>query len=244
MSMEAASTAIRLSRFEQLKFGREVIRHEGEALTALAGRLHEEFCDAIELLGACQGSVIVTGMGKAGLIGQKVTATLASTGTQSHFLHPAEAIHGDLGRIHRNDVVLALSFSGETEEIVRLLPSLAAMQTSLIAVTGKPDSALGQSADVILDLGPLREAGEHGLAPSTSTTAMMALGDALALVLSRMRHFGPSDFARVHPGGSLGRELAKVEDVMRPLAECRVANDSNSIRDRFGTASRARKGVG
>jgi arabinose-5-phosphate isomerase len=238
MSLEAASTSIRLSRFEQLRFGREVIRHEGEALTALAGRLHEEFCDAIEFLFACQGSVIVTGMGKAGLIGQKITATLASTGTQAHFLHPAEAIHGDLGRIHGNDLVLALSFSGETEEIVRLLPSLAAMHTPLIALTGKPDSSLAQSADVILDLGPLREACQHGLAPSTSTTAMLAVGDALALVLSRMRHFSPADFARFHPGGSLGRELANVEDVMRPLAECRVASESNSIRDVFVTASR------
>ena len=238
MSMEAASKSIRLSRFEQLRFGREVIRHEGEALIGLAGQLHDEFCDAIELLFACQGSVIVTGMGKAGLIGQKVSATLASTGTKSHFLHPAEAIHGDLGRIHGNDVVLALSFSGETGEIIRLLPSLSAMQTQLVAVTGKPESSLAQSADVILDLGPLREACQHGLAPSTSTTAMIAVGDALALVLSRMRQFSPSDFSRLHPGGSLGRKLAKVEDVMRPLSECRVANDSNSIRDVFVTASR------
>ena len=244
MSMEAASTPIPLSRFEQLRFGREVLRREGEALTLLAGRLHDEFCDAIELLFACQGSVIVTGMGKAGLIGQKITATLASTGTNSHFLHPAEAIHGDLGRIHRDDLVLALSFSGETEEIVRLLPSLAEMQTQLIAMTGKADSSLAQSADVVLDLGPLREACPHGLAPSTSTTAMMALGDALALVLSRMRRFGPEDFARFHPGGSLGRKLVKVEDVMRPLAECRVASESHSIRDVFVMASRPGRRTG
>ena len=244
MSMEAASNSIRLSRFEQLRFGREVIRPEGDALNALAGRLHDEFCDAIELLFACKGSVIVTGMGKAGLIGQKVTATLASTGTNAHFLHPADAIHGDLGRIHRNDLVLALSFSGETEEIVRLLPSLTDMQTQLIAMTGKPHSSLAQSADVILDLGPLREACQHGLAPSTSTTAMMALGDAMALVLSRMRQFSPSDFARFHPGGSLGRKLAMVEDVMRPLSECRVASESKSIRDVFVSAHRPGRRTG
>lgn len=244
MSMEAASTSIRLSRFEQLRFGREVIRHEGEALVTLASGLHDEFCDAIESLFACRGSVIVTGMGKAGLIGQKITATLASTGTNAHFLHPAEAIHGDLGRIHRDDLVLALSFSGETEEIVRLLPSLADMQTQIIAITGNSDSSLAQSAEVVLDLGPLREACPHGLAPSTSTAAMMALGDALALVLSRMRQFGPEDFARFHPGGSLGRKLAKVEDVMRPLAECRVASESHSIRDVFVMASRPGRRTG
>jgi arabinose-5-phosphate isomerase len=244
MSMEAASTSIRLSRFEQLRFGREVIRHEGEALVTLASGLHDEFCDAIESLFACRGSVIVTGMGKAGLIGQKITATLASTGTNAHFLHPAEAIHGDLGRIHRDDLVLALSFSGETEEIVRLLPSLADMQTQIIAITGNSDSSLAQSAEVVLDLGPMREACPHGLAPSTSTAAMMALGDALALVLSRMRQFGPEDFARFHPGGSLGRKLAKVEDVMRPLAECRVASESHSIREVFVMASRPGRRTG
>ncbi len=244
MSMEAASTSVRLSRFEQLRFGRDVIRQEGAALTALAGRLHEEFCDAIELLFACQGSVIVTGMGKAGLIGQKITATLASTGTNAHFLHPAEAIHGDLGRIHRDDLVLALSFSGETEEIVRLLPSLADMQTQVLAMTGTADSSLAQSANVVLDLGPLQEACQHGLAPSTSTTAMLAMGDALALVLSQMREFTPEDFARFHPGGSLGRKLAKVEDVMRPLVECRVSNQSHSIREVFVMASRPGRRTG
>lgn len=244
MSMEPASTSIRLSRFEQLRFGREVIRQEGEALTALADRLHDEFCDAIDLLFACAGNVIVTGMGKAGLIGQKITATLASTGTNAHFLHPAEAIHGDLGRIHADDLVLALSFSGETEEIVRLLPSLADLSAQLIAITGNADSSLGQSADVVLDLGPLREACQHGLAPSTSTTAMMAVGDALALVLSRMRQFSPEDFARFHPGGSLGRKLARVEDVMRPLAECRVASELHSVRDVFVMASRPGRRTG
>jgi arabinose-5-phosphate isomerase len=244
MSMEAASTSIQLSRFEQLRFGREIIRQEGEALTALAGRLHDEFCDAVELLFACQGNAIVTGMGKAGLVGQKIAATLASTGTNAHFLHPAEAIHGDLGRIHQNDLVLALSFSGESEEIVRLLPSFATMQTQLIAITGNSNNSLAQAADVVLELGPLREACPHGLAPSTSTTAMIAIGDALALVLSRMHQFAPEDFARFHPGGSLGRKLAKVEDAMRPLAECRVASELLSIREVFVMASRPGRRTG
>ncbi len=230
MTTEAASTAGRLSPFEQLRFGREIIRHEGQALLALARRLQDDFCDAVALLEHCRGSVIVTGMGKAGLVGQKIAATLASTGTRSHFLHPGEAVHGDLGRIHRDDVLLVLSFSGETEEIVQLLPSLRDFRTPVIAVTGRPGSSLGRGATVVLDLGPIREACSLGLAPSTSTTAMLAIGDALALVLSRMRHFGAEDFARFHPGGSLGRKLAKVEDHMRPIGECRMTIESKSVR--------------
>lgn len=236
--MEAASTTRPLTRFEQLRFGREVLRQEGEALLALAGRLHDEFCEAAELIAACRGSVIVTGMGKAGLVGQKIAATLASTGTKAHFLHPGEAIHGDLGRIHREDVVLVLSFSGATEEVLRLLPALAELGVPIVAITGRPQSELARAAAVVLNLGPLREACSLGLAPSTSTTAMLALGDALALVLSRMRAFGPEDFARFHPGGSLGRKLAKVDEVMRPLEECRMANQSFSIREVFAAASR------
>jgi arabinose-5-phosphate isomerase len=177
-------------------------------------------------------------MGKAGLVGQKVAATLASTGTKAHFLHPGEAIHGDLGRIHRDDIVLVLSFSGATEEIVRLLPALTELPVPIVAITGRPQSELAQAASVVLDLGPLREACSLGLAPSTSTTAMLALGDALALVLSRMRAFGPEDFARFHPGGSLGRKLAKVDEIMRPLEECRVAIQTLSVREVFAAASR------
>jgi len=243
MSADAASNRS-LSRFEQLRYGRQVIRQEGEALMALASRLHEEFCDAVDLLWDCRGSVIVTGMGKAGLIGQKITATLASTGTRAHFLHPGEAVHGDLGRVQSQDVVLALSFSGETEEVTRLLPSLAQLQSPLITVTGRPDSTLARSANVAIDLGPLREACQFGLAPSTSTTAMLALGDALALVLSQMRGFAPADFARFHPGGALGRKLAKVEDRMRPLTECRLAEESLSVREVFVRASRPGRRTG
>ena len=215
MSTEAASRLTPLSRFEQIRLAREILRTEGQALLSLSERLGDDFCRAVDVLFHCRGSVIVSGMGKAGLVGQKIAATLASTGTRSHFLHPGEAIHGDLGRVHRDDAVLMLSFSGETDEVTRLLPSLRAIP--LVAITGKPHSTLGRQAAVTLDLGPIREACTLGLAPSTSTTAMLALGDALALVLSRMRSFGALDFVRFHPGGSLGRKLAKVDDLMRPL---------------------------
>jgi arabinose-5-phosphate isomerase len=190
-----------------------------------------EFCHAVDALYFCAGCVIVTGIGKAGLIGQKLAATLASTGTRSHFLHPAEAIHGDLGRIHRDDVVLVLSQSGETEEIVRLLPSLTELDAAIIAITARRTSTLGRAASVVIELGPLKEACSLGLAPSTSTTAMLGVGDALALVTSRMRSFGREDFARFHPGGSLGLQLAKVEDHMRSLDDCRVTRCTQSVRE-------------
>ena len=208
MSMEAASTSIRLSRFEQLRFGREVIRQEGDALVSLASGLHDEFCDAIDLLFACQGSVIVTGMGKAGLIGQKITATLASTGTNAHFLHPAEAIHGDLGRIHQDDIVLALSFSGETEEVVRLLPSLEQFGTPTIAITRNTGSTLGRTATVTIALGPLSEACSLGLAPSTSTTAMLAVGDAQGLV-NLPPSYAPGPASNYPPNPSFSGASAK-----------------------------------
>ena len=185
----------------------------------------------------CRGSVIVSGIGKAGLIGQKVMATLASTGTRSHFLHPAEAMHGDLGRIHADDVALVLSQSGETEEIVRLLPSLVEFGVPIVAVTCRAESTLARAAAATIDLGPLEEACGLGLAPSTSTTAMLAVGDALALVVSRMRDFRREDFARFHPAGSLGRKLSKVEHYWRPLAQCRVASEGRTVREVFATVS-------
>ena len=242
MTTEAARPSAGLSRFEQLRLARDILRSEGQALLSLSERLGDEFGEAVEILFGCRGSVLVSGMGKAGLVGQKIAATLASTGTRSHFLHPGEAIHGDLGRVHRDDVVLMLSFSGETEEITRLLPSLA--QIDIVAVTGKPTSTVAQHAAVTLDLGPIREACTLGLAPRTSTTAMLAMGDALALVMSRMRQFGPHDFVRFDPGGSLGRKLAKVDDVMRPLDECRLGLDTQAVREVFVTVSRPGRRTG
>ena len=223
---------------QQLAYARQIIQLEARALAQLAERLSPEFCRAARLLFACRGSVMVTGMGKAGLIGQKITATLASTGTRSHFLHPAEAVHGDLGRVHRDDVVLALSKSGETEELLRLLPSLSRLQTPIVAITASAGSRLARASTVVLELGPLQEACSLGLAPSTSTTAMLALGDALALVVSRMRGFGPDDFHGFHPAGNLGRQLSRVDDHMRTLAECRVARDVLSVRQVFVELSR------
>jgi len=231
MSTNAAPTLGVLSPFEQLRYARDILRTEARALNELSEQVDTQFCRAVELLYYCCGSVIVSGMGKAGLVGQKIAATLASTGTRSHFLHPAEAVHGDLGRVHHEDLVLMLSQSGETEEIVRLLPPLANFGVPLVAITGSRQSTLGQAADVALELGNVREACSLGLAPTASTTAMLALGDALALVVSRMCDFGPDDFARFHPGGSLGRKLSKVDDLMRPLAECRVARQEQTVRD-------------
>ncbi|MCR4413870.1 MAG: KpsF/GutQ family sugar-phosphate isomerase, partial [Thermoguttaceae bacterium] len=206
---------------------------EARAVLELAQRLDKAFCLAADLIFHCQGSVIVTGMGKAGLVGQKIVATLASTGTPSHWLHPAEAVHGDLGRIRPCDVVLVLSQSGETEEIVRLLPSLRALGPPIIAVTGGLSSTLARAANVVIDLGSLEEACPLGLAPTTSSTAMLAVGDALALVVSRMRGFHREDFARFHPAGSLGRKLSKVDDHLRPLSQCRVAREDMTVREVF-----------
>ena len=231
MSMEAAATSGRLTPFEQLSYARQIIELESRALADLARRLGTEFCQAVDCLYHCRGSVIVSGMGKAGLVGQKIMATLGSTGTRSHCLHPAEAVHGDLGRIHRDDLMLILSQSGETEEVVRLLPSLAEFGLPLIAITASSDSMLGRAANVVIELGNIEEACSLGLAPSTSTTAMLALGDALALVVSRLRCFDREDFARFHPAGSLGRKLAKVEDHMRPLQHCRVGCDDQTVRE-------------
>jgi len=233
MSREAAAaaTADRLSPFEQLRIARQVILAESRALVQVADRLDGEFCRAVEMLFSCRGSVIVCGMGKAGLIGRKIMATLASTGTPSHALHPAEAIHGDLGRLRAGDVALVLSQSGETEEIVRLLPSLAELGVPVVAITGQAQSTLGRAAAVTIALGSMEEACTLGLAPSTSTTAMLAVGDALALVVSRLRRFGREDFARFHPGGNLGYRLSKVEQSMRPIDQCRVADESRTVRD-------------
>lgn len=233
-----------LDRAAQLRYAREIIELEAGALSQLAGRLDESFCDGVAALFGCRGSVITTGMGKAGMIAQKIAATLASTGTRSHWLHPAEAVHGDLGRICADDVVLLFSQSGETEEVVRLLPSLSEFGVTMIAITARRTSTLGRAAQVVIELGALQEACEHGLAPSTSTTAMLACGDALSLVTSRMREFGRQDFARFHPAGSLGRQLSKVDEFMRPVKECRIADQSLDVRKVFVEHSQSGRRTG
>ena len=219
-----------LSAEEQLRAAREIVRREAAGVWKVSYRLNSSFCEAIKLLYTCKGSAIITGMGKAGLIGQKIAATLSSTGTPAHFLHPAEAFHGDLGRVHQHDVVVMLTQSGETAEVTQLLPSLREFGVPLIAITAARTSSVGRAANVVIELGDLEEVCSLGLAPSTSTTAMLAVGDALALVMSKMRNFQADDFARFHPGGALGRKLSKVDDIMRPLSECRTASDSLSVR--------------
>lgn len=226
-----ANSTSQLNVDEQLRAGREILRLEAVALWKLSDRLDASFCDAVRLLFECRGSAILTGMGKAGVIGQKIAATLASTGTPAHFVHPAEAFHGDLGRIHLSDVVVMLTQSGETSEVVQLLPSLREFGVPLVAITASTTSTVGRAATTVIELGELEEACSLGLAPSTSTTAMLAIGDALALVLSKMRDFKADDFARFHPGGALGKKLGRVDDIMRPLAECRQASDTLSVRE-------------
>lgn len=239
--MEAVS---RSANQDALTLAKQTLRHEAAALLQIADRLGDEFVQAILALESCHGSVIVTGMGKAGLIGQKTSATLCSTGTPSHFLHPAEAIHGDLGRVAKTDWILAMSMSGETEELTRLLPSLRQLAAGIVSITSTRNSTLGVASDVVIALGPLSEACVNGLAPSTSTTAMVAIGDALALTISERRGFAAQDFVRFHPGGSLGRKLTKVQEVMRPIAECRVAGDGQTVRDTFVTLRRPGRRTG
>jgi arabinose-5-phosphate isomerase len=194
---------------------RKVLEIESRAILELVPRIDAGFERAVELLLSCAGRVVVTGMGKSGLIGQKVSATLSSTGTPSLFLHPAEAIHGDLGRIVKGDAVLAISHSGDTGEILALVPQVKRLGAPLLAMTGQPRSALAAAADVHLDVSIREEACPLGLAPTASTTAALAMGDALAMALLERRGFTVDDFAVLHPGGRLGKKLLRVEDVMR-----------------------------
>ena len=194
--------------------GRRVLQIEADAISSLIPRLGEDFDRAVELLANCQGRVVATGMGKSGIICRKIAATFSSTGTPSVFLHPAEAVHGDVGMLTSGDVVLALSNSGETEELVKLVGTIKRLGLFLISMVGDTNSTLAKSADLVLDVGVDQEACPLGLAPTASTTASMALGDALALSLSEKRGFHLEDFARLHPGGRLGKKLAKVGELM------------------------------
>lgn len=193
---------------------RRVLEIEAQAIQDLLHRIDDRFDRALDSLFNCRGRVVVTGMGKSGLVGQKISATLASTGTPSLYLHPADAIHGDLGRVVQGDVVLAISHSGETAEILALVPQVKRLSSPLVAMTGDPRSSLAQAADVHLDVSIRTEACPLGLAPTASTTAALALGDALAMSLLERRGFTVDDFAVLHPGGKLGRKLLRVEDLM------------------------------
>jgi arabinose-5-phosphate isomerase len=240
----SAAERLPIARFDVLRSAAEVIRAEARALEQLAGRLPVEFDDAIRLLVECEGAAIVTGVGKAGWIGQKISATLASTGTRSHFLHPSEAIHGDLGRIDDRDLVLALSNSGETEELLHIVPAIRKRRIPLIALTASPTSSLARQASVSVCYGSFTEACHLGLAPTTTTTIMLALGDALAIVASRQRQFAATDFARFHPGGSLGRKLTTVNELMRPLQQCRLAHQEETVRSIYVRLRSAGRRIG
>lgn len=194
---------------------KRVLLLEAEAVRAIAERLGEEFKSAIEVLNECHGKVVVIGLGKSGLVGQKVSATFSSTGTPSFFLHPAEGLHGDVGMLSRGDAALALSNSGETEEVIKLVPYLRRLGIPLIAMTGDRKSTLARSSDVVLDVGVKEEACPYNLVPTASTTAMLAMGDALALALLERKGFKEQDFAMLHPAGSIGKRLLRVSDLMR-----------------------------
>jgi arabinose-5-phosphate isomerase len=232
------NNSIQWERQARIERGRSIIVHGTEALKRLASGLDDEFSIAVDRIMQMRGALIVSGIGKAGLVGRKLSATFASTGTRSHFLHPAEALHGDLGCIGSTDMLLILSNSGTTREIVDLLPILARRSAGLIAITSGPNSPLARAADVSLILPPMREACRHNLAPTTSTLAMLALGDALAMVVSEAKGFRTDDFAELHPGGALGRKLATVEEVMRPLSDCRVGRIEATIRETLVEASK------
>jgi len=215
-----------------LEQARQVLRMEAEAVLEQVERIDEHFKAAVEMIMACPGRTVITGMGKSGIIGRKMAATLASTGTPSFYLHPAEGIHGDLGMVTEGDVVIALSNSGETGEVLHILPSLRRIGAKLIAMVGNPNSTLAKNSDIVLNIGVTREACPLGLAPTSSTTAALAYGDALALALLSKRKFTASQFAVFHPGGSLGRKLLlTVEDIMHSGTENPLVKADISVQD-------------
>ncbi|MFN3650823.1 MAG: SIS domain-containing protein [Armatimonadota bacterium] len=231
------------SREELIAAGREVLRQEAEAISSLSARLGGAFADAVSLIVEAGGRVVVTGIGKSGAVARKSAATLASTGTPALYLHPAEGVHGDLGMVTRHDVAVALSYSGETDEILAILPVLKRLGVGLIAVTGKPGSTLAEAADVVLDVSVEREACPLNLAPTTSTTAMLALMDALAVAAMSVRRFTKDDYALFHPAGSLGRRLLlRVGDLMRRGERVAVCSPESSIRDALFTITSAQSG--
>jgi len=232
-----------LDRTQLLDRGRKVLDTEIAGIAAVKERLHEAFVSACELLHSCKGRVVVSGMGKSGHIGNKIAATLASTGTPAFFLHPGEAGHGDIGMITAGDVLLALSNSGETNELLTILPVVKRLGVPIIAMTGRANSTLGRAAAVVLDVSVPEEACPHNLAPTASTTATLAMGDALAVAILEARGFTQDDFARSHPGGSLGRRLIlRIQDVMRTGEQLPFVKPDTALRD--GLLEMSRKGLG
>jgi arabinose-5-phosphate isomerase len=232
----AASGSSKTVEFD-LDYARRVILAEAEAIASMTPIVNGAFARAAEMIYHCTGSCIVSGIGKAGIIGRKISATLASTGTPSHFLHPAEAVHGDLGRLRRDDIVMVLSYGGETDEIIRLINLVKQLQIALVALTSDGDSTLSRHSDVVLCMGRVSEACPLGVAPSVSTTCMLAVGDALAFTVMKARHFSVEDYVRFHPGGSLGVRLMTVEQSMmfRPGEKLPLAGAGDSVRQMLDT---------
>jgi arabinose-5-phosphate isomerase len=212
--------------------GKEVVRIETQALAALESRINGSFADAVELIYNCKGRVIVTGLGKSGLVARKIVATMNSTGTASVFLHPADAAHGDLGMVRKDDVAICISKSGDTEEIRQLLPMFRHIGMKIISMVGNPASTLAKQSDIVLDISVKEEACPHDLAPTASTTATLALGDALAIALLDKRNFTKEDFAMFHPGGNLGKRLLlRVEEMMVAGTDVPIVNQNVSLTD-------------
>jgi len=226
------------------RLAERVFRLEAEAILGLIPKLDARFEHAVELLRRCAGRVIVTGMGKSGLIGRKIASTLASTGTPAYFLHPAEGVHGDLGMVSRGDVVLALSNSGETDEVLAILPPLKRLGVPIVLLTGNPTSALARQCEVVLDVSVAEEACPMNLAPTSSTTAALAAGDALALALLELRGLRPEDYAALHPRGTLGwRALFRVGDLMLTGDAMPIVSENTPLREVIAEMTRKRKGM-
>lgn len=226
-----------------LETAKRVLRIEARAIEEVMARLDGAFERAVDLLLNCKGRVVVTGMGKSGLVARKISATLSSTGTPSFFLHPADAVHGDLGMLAPGDIVLAVSYGGETDEIVALLEAFKRLQVPLVTLTGKPKSTLGEASTVVLDVSVSEEACSLNLAPTASTTAAMAVGDAIAVALLERRNFQPDDFAALHPGGRLGKKLLRVEHLMHKGTALPSVKESAAMSEVFHEMSAKKLGM-
>ncbi len=231
-----------MKRKNIIQAAKKILEIEAFAISRLRSKIGRDFEKAVEWMSTCKGRVILTGMGKPGFIARKIAATMASTGTPTLYLHPAEAVHGDFGMVTSKDLVIAISQSGETEEIVRLLPLIKKKGVGLIALTSMPGSTLGRNADIVLDLGVRREACPLNLAPSASTTASLAMGDALALSLLQRKGFCSEDFAELHPAGSLGKRLLKVKDIMRTGKANPIVKLQTTVRQALLKITAARAG--
>jgi arabinose-5-phosphate isomerase len=222
----------------------DVLKTEGEAVLGLREKINEAIYEAVEEILSCRGKVVITGIGKSGAVGRKMASTFASTGTPSVFLHPAEAMHGELGLLSSDDIIILISYNGETEELINIIPFLKRLGIKLIALTGNPNSSIGKASDIVIDVEVEREACPFGIAPTSSTTATMAMGDALAIAVMSLRKVTRDDLARLHPGGTIGRRLLlKVEDVMRTGKRHAVVEEETLVRDVLFTITKARGGA-